>query len=186
MPTLPARYQKLISVLIFIGSLALSISVLFLKVDTRQLAAYGYGGIFVITLLGALSLFIPGPTLLAAFLIGSVLNPFWVSVVAGLGSALGETTGYAAGYSSRSLLSPLEGRSGWYRRLAGWITGHPFLTLFFLSAIPNFLTDLGGLWAGRSGYAYPKFLLATFLGKCVRFALGADLGAYFGPALLRH
>ena len=64
--------------------------VLFIPVNAQQMAAYGYGGIFVITLLGALSLFIPGPTMVAAYVIGSVLNPFWVSIAAGLGSALAQ------------------------------------------------------------------------------------------------
>lgn len=188
MHRLPPRFQKPVAILIFVGSLALSLAVVFLPIDPRQVAAFGYGGIFVITLLGALSLFIPGPTMIAAFLIGSVLNPFWVSVVAGLGSALGETTGYLAGLASRALVTgPGTGRSqARYWRIFHWTAAHPFLTIFLLSAIPNFLTDLGGLIAGRIAYAYPKYLLATFLGKSVRFGLGAYLGAYFGFEFLRR
>ena len=83
------RHARVVSIIIFVLSLALSVSVLFIPIDSQQLAAYGYGGIFVVTLLGALSLFIPGPTMVAAYVIGSVLNPFWVSLAAGLGSAEG-------------------------------------------------------------------------------------------------
>jgi len=180
------RGAKIFSILVFVGSLALSLAVVFIPINQQQLAAWGYGGIFLITLLGALSLFIPGPTMVAAYLLGSVLNPFWVSLVAGLGSALGETTGYAAGRASRALIAARDPRDTWYWRIVGAMGAHPFLAIFLLSAIPNFLTDLGGLTAGRMQYPYSKFLLATFLGKCIRFGISAYLGAYVGLGFLRR
>jgi membrane protein YqaA with SNARE-associated domain len=179
------RHARLVSILIFIGSLALTVGVLFIPVDSQQLAAYGYGGIFVITFLGALSLFIPGPTMVAAYIIGSVLNPFWVALAAGLGSALGETSGYLAGYGSRAILTPRERGDAWYWRISAWVQARPFLAVFLLSAIPNPLTDVAGLVAGRIKFAYSKFLMATFLGKCIRFGLSAYLGARFGLSILQ-
>jgi membrane protein YqaA with SNARE-associated domain len=180
------RHARLVSILIFIGSLALSAGVLFIPIDSQQLAAYGYGGIFIVTLLGALSLFIPGPTMVAAYVIGSVLNPFWVSLAAGLGSALGEGSGYLAGRSSRAIIAPQERTDAWYRRVTDWVEARPFLAVFLLSAIPNPLTDLSGLVAGRMKYAYLKFLLATFLGKSIRFGISAYLGARFGLTFLQR
>jgi membrane protein YqaA with SNARE-associated domain len=180
------RHARLISILIFIGSLALSLGVLFIPVDSQQLAAYGYGGIFVVTFLGALSLFIPGPTMVAAYVIGSVLNPFWVSLAAGLGSALGESSGYLAGRSSRAVVVPRARGDAWYWRITRWVEARPFLAVFLLSAIPNPLTDLSGLVAGRMKYAYPLFLLATFLGKSIRFGISAYLGARFGLSFLQR
>jgi membrane protein YqaA with SNARE-associated domain len=164
----------------------ISFGVLFIPLDAQQLAAYGYGSIFLITLLGALSIFIPGPTMVAAFVIGSVLNPLIVSLVAGLGSAIGETTGYTVGYASRVWIQEKDDNNAWYWKIFRWMTTRPFLTIFILAAIPNFLTDLSGLIAGRIEYSYPKFLLATFLGKTIRFGLSAYLGANFGGFFLRH
>lgn len=176
----PTRRQKIISIVIFLLSLFLSLAVFLLPIKTAQLAALGYGGIFVITLLGAMTLFVPGPTMVAAFLIGSALNPLLVSLIAGLGSAIGETTGYSAGYATRALIPDPSEATRWYWRLLNWMRRYPFVTLLLLSAIPNFLTDVGGLIAGRIQYAYPKYLLATFLGKSIRFGMSAYLGAYFG------
>ncbi len=176
----PTRRQKMIAVAVFVASLALSVAVFLLPIKPEALGVLGYGGIFIITLLGAMTLFIPGPTMVAAFLIGSTLNPLLVSLCAGLGSAIGETTGYTAGYATRALIRDPGEKQVWYWRLLRWMTRFPFLTLFVLSAIPNFLTDVGGLIAGRIGYPYAKFLLATFLGKTVRFGLSAYLGAIFG------
>jgi membrane protein YqaA with SNARE-associated domain len=173
----PTRRQKIVAVLIFIGSLAFSVAVFFLPVKPEQLGVYGYSGIFIITLLGAMTLFVPGPTMVAAFLIGATLNPLLVSLFAGLGSAIGETTGYTAGYATRALIRDPGEKQTWYWRVLNWMARYPFLTLFVLSAIPNFLTDVSGLIAGRIGYPYWKFLLATFFGKTVRFGMSAYLGS---------
>lgn len=173
--------------------LGLSLAVFFLPIDPQRLGVLGYGGIFLITLLGAMTLFVPGPTMVAAFLIGATLNPLLVSLFAGLGSAIGETTGYTAGYATRTLVqnptdsNPTDSnpaaQKAWYFRVVDWMARYPFLTLFVLSAIPNFLTDLSGLIAGRIGYPYWKFLTATFLGKTVRFGMSAYLGSIFGKNL---
>jgi len=179
------KYDKLISILILIGSVAMSISILFIPLNPDELAAYGYGGVFIITLLGAATLFIPGPTMAVTFLIGSVLNPIIVSLIAGLGSAIGESTGYLAGYASRSLITPKERKSTWYHRIFRWMSSHPFLTIFLLDAIPNPVGDIAGLISGRIKYSYYKFLLASFLGKSIRFAMSAYLGFGFGRFTLR-
>lgn len=179
----PTRRQKIISILIFIVSLALSLTVFLIPLKTEQLGVLGYGGIFIITLLGAMTLFVPGPTMVAAFLIGSTLNPLLVSLMAGLGSALGETTGYTAGFATRALISDPGEKAVWYWRVMRWMTRYPFLTLLVISAVPNFITDISGLIAGRIRYAYWKYLLATFLGKTIRFGLSAYLGAMFGKRI---
>jgi len=178
------KYDKLVSISVFVISIALSVGVLFIPLNPEELRVYGYGGVFIITLLGAATLFIPGPTMVATFVVGSLLNPLLVAVVAGLGSALGETTGYAAGYASLALLAPQERNDTWHQRILRWMSMHPFLTIFLLDAIPNLLGDLAGLIAGRNKYSYVKFLLASFLGKTVRFGLSAYLGFRFGQFIL--
>ena len=180
MLTFLKRYDKPLSISLFFIVIGLSIAVLFIPLDPNEMKAYGYGGVFLITLLGAATLFIPGPTMIAAFVVGSLLNPWIVSLVAGLGSALGESTGYAAGYASRALISPQEAKDSWYQRIFRWMSSHPFLTIFLLDAIPNFVGDIAGLIAGRIKYSYLKFLLASFLGKTIRFSIGAFLGFRFG------
>ncbi|MGE5251355.1 MAG: YqaA family protein [Bacteroidota bacterium] len=180
----PTSKQRIFSILVFAGSLALSLAVFFLPIRPEQLQVFGYGGIFIVTLLGAMTLFVPGPTMIAAFLIGSTLNPLLVSLFAGLGSALGETTGYTAGLATRNLIRDPEQSTRWYWRVLDWMKRFPFLTLFLMSAIPNPITDVSGLIAGRIRYPYLGFLLATFLGKTVRFGLSAYLGAAFGKRLL--
>ncbi len=179
----PTRRQKALSIFIFVASLALSLTVFLLPIQPERLRLFGYGGIFIITLLGAMTLFIPGPTMIAAFLIGSTLNPLLVSLFAGLGSAIGETTGYTAGLATRNLIRDPAQTARWYWRVLNWMMRFPFLTLFVLSALPNPITDVAGLIAGRIRYSYAGFLLATFLGKTIRFGLAAYLGAILGKRI---
>ncbi len=170
------KYDRALSIAGFIVTILLSFGVLFIPLDPKELAAYGSGGVFIITLLGAATLFIPGPTMVATFIVGAMLNPILVSLVAGLGSAIGESTGYIAGYASLALITPQEGKNTWYQRIYRWMSTHPFLTIFLLDAIPNLLGDMAGLIAGRNKYSYFKFLLASFLGKTIRFSISTFLG----------
>jgi membrane protein DedA with SNARE-associated domain len=179
----PTRRQKVLSIVLFIAALAFSLSIFFLRIKPEELSVYGYGGVFIITLLGALTLFVPGPTMVAAFFIGSTLNPLLVSLFAGLGSAIGETTGYTAGFATRALIRDPDEKVTWYWRILNWMLRYPFLTLFMISAIPNPVTDVGGLIAGRLRYPYWRYLVATFFGKTIRFGLAAYLGALFGRRL---
>lgn len=178
------KYDKFLSILVLFISILLSIGVFFLPLNPDDLATYGYTGVFVITMLGAATLFIPGPTMIATFTVGALLNPALVALVAGLGSALGESTGYAAGYASLAVITPQERKDTWYQRIFGWMSSHPFLTIFLLDAIPNLLGDIAGLIAGRNKYSYFKFLLASFLGKSIRFSIAAYLGADLGHFIL--
>ncbi len=177
-PMLPLlkKYDKVISIAGLVISILLSLGVLFIPLDPKELAVYGYGGVFIITLVGAATLFVPGPTMVATFVVGALLNPILVALVAGAGSAIGESTGYLAGYASRALVTPKERKDSWYQRIFRWMGSHPFLTIFLLDAIPNLLGDIAGLIAGRNKYSYFKFLLASFLGKTVRFSISAFLG----------
>ncbi len=179
-----SKYDRPISISVFVISILLSVAVLFIPLNPDEMKAYGYGGVFLITLLGAATLFIPGPTMVATFVVGSLLNPVLVAFVAGLGSAFGESTGYAAGYTSRAIITPQERKSTWYQRIFRWMGSHPFLTIFLLDAIPNLIGDIAGLIAGRIKYSYLKFLLASFLGKTIRFSISAFLGFRFGHFLI--
>ncbi len=184
MSELLKKYDKAISILGLVVSILLSLSVLFIPLNPKELAIYGYGGVFIITMLGAATLFIPGPTMIATFIVGAFLNPILVALVAGLGSAIGESTGYLAGYASRGLVAPQERKNTWYQRIFRWMSSHPFLTIFLMDAIPNLLGDIAGLIAGRNKYSYFKFLLAGFLGKTIRFSISAFLGFDFGHFIM--
>lgn len=64
---------------------------------------YGYFGIFLISFFGAVSVFFPIPYTVVIFTIGGigVFEPVWVAAAAGIGSAIGEFSGYLIGFGGR-------------------------------------------------------------------------------------
>ena len=73
---------------------------------------YGYLGIFLISLLGATSVFIPIPSSVVIFVLGGLASdtggwmfePLWIAVAAGIGAAVGELSGYLIGFGGRRVI----------------------------------------------------------------------------------
>jgi len=142
-----------------------------------QYERYGYLGVFLTTLAGSATVVLPVPGLAVVYLGGSLWNPVAVGLVAGLGDALGEATGYLAGYAGQGLVEEL----GLYKRFESWMRRNGFLTILFLSAIPNPFFDLAGLAAGASGFSGKRFFLAAWIGKTVKDVAFALAGFYSIP-----
>ncbi len=136
--------------------------------------AYGYPGIFLISLVANATVILPAPSLALVFALGGVLNPALVGLAAGLGEALGELTGYLAGYSGRAVIENRE----MYDRLHGWMRRYGLATIFFLSFIPNPFFDLAGIAAGASRFPVGYFLLSCWLGKTLKTTVFALAGAH--------
>ncbi len=83
-----------------------------------QLKSYGYLGAFIISLTFNASLILPTGNILILSVLGAVLpSATVVGLVGGAGAAIGEITGYMAGYSGRGLAQ----RSKMYNRVEGWM-----------------------------------------------------------------
>lgn len=171
-----ARSHKLRELLLagvaIAGSLALAVGVFVFNDQIQGLGMLGYPGIFIISLLSSATLFATAPGFVAVFALGKVLNPFLIGIVAGAGAALGETTAYFAGVGGKAIIEdkPI------YQRFHRWITRYGPLAIFVMAALPNPLFDAGGLIAGATGMPLWQFVLATWIGKSVRFMLLAWLG----------
>lgn len=158
--------------------LALAFSVLITAVvlvfadQLRDLAAYGYLGVFLITVLGNATIILPVPSLAIVFAGGGVLNPLLVALVAGVGEPIGELTGYLAGYGGSAVVEDTER----FKRIRSFMQQNGFVTLLVLSAIPNPLFDLAGIAAGMLHYPVHKFLLSCWLGKTIKALAIAYLG----------
>jgi membrane protein DedA with SNARE-associated domain len=70
----------------------------------EDFAAYGYPGIFLIMLMANATVFLPAPGVAVVFAMGSVFNPLGVALAAGTGGAIGELTGYLAGFSGQAVV----------------------------------------------------------------------------------
>jgi uncharacterized membrane protein YdjX (TVP38/TMEM64 family) len=137
------------------------------------LSAYGYVGIFIISVIGNATVLFPVPSLMAVFAGGTALNPLMVGLVSGVAEPIGELSGYLAGYGGSAVI---EDKAA-YVRLESWMRRNGYLTIFVLSVIPNPLFDLAGIAAGALRFPVWKFLVACWAGKTIKAVAIAYAGA---------
>jgi len=165
--------------LLRIGALLLVVGltvVLFIYRDqVKKLEAFGYPGIFLVSVLSNATLILPVPGVLFTSAMGAVFNPFWVAIAAGSGAALGEITGYLAGFSGQAVVE----NKVWYDRLTHWLKKYGDITIFVLAVIPNPVFDIAGITAGMLKMPLWRYLLWSWLGKIVKM-----LGFAYGGAMI--
>ena len=160
-------------ILVLVLITAATLAILLSREHLRRFATYGYPGIFLISLLGSATVFVPAPSIAVVFAMGAALNPLLVGVAAGLGDAVGELTGYLAGATGRAVVADKQ----LYQRIVGWTKRHGLVPIFVLAAIPNPLFDIAGIAAGALKLPLWQFMLACWAGKTVRAVAMAFLGA---------
>ena len=143
--------------------------------DTANISSLGYVGVFLFTLLGSATIFLPSGGGAVVILAGAVLNPVWVGLVAGLGGTLGETTGYFVGYEGGAIL---ERHAKVYTKAKRWMERRGSITIFVLSVLPNPIFDAAGLAAGGIRFPLKKFLMLVWIGKTIQAMGAAFLGAW--------
>lgn len=168
-----SRRVKILRILSLIFVLAVSIFLFINRDQLKSIQVYGYPGLFVVSFLANATLILPVPGILLTSIMGTVFNPFWVGVTAGSGAALGEITGYLAGYSGQAVIENRE----WYDRITGWMVKYGDLTVFFLALIPNPFFDIGGIVAGALKMPLWRFLFWCWLGKVLKMIIFAFAGA---------
>jgi membrane protein YqaA with SNARE-associated domain len=140
-----------------------------------ELGSYGYLGAFLISLVLNASVILPAGNFLVLFTLGGVLPlPLVVGLAGGAGAAIGEMTGYAAGYSGRAMVVKQEKV---YARLEHQVKRWGALTIFFLSLMP-LAFDLVGIAAGALRFPVWKFLLFCWLGRTILYISIALFGAW--------
>jgi uncharacterized membrane protein YdjX (TVP38/TMEM64 family) len=176
--TTQARILRVLAVLLVVG---ISVSIFVLRDRIIQLQSFGYGGAFVIMLLGNATVILPAPGLTIVFSLGAAFNPALIGVSAGAGAGLGELTGYLAGYSGRAVI---EGND-LYERFERWMRRYGFLAIFVLAVIPNPFFDIAGIVAGALHFTWWRFLLVAWAGKMIQGIAVAYAGALSASWILR-
>jgi len=147
----------------------------------EALEGYGYLGVFLISLTLNATIVLPAGNFLVLATLGAVLpSATLVGLAGGIGAAIGELTGYAAGYSGQAIVT----RQRVYTRLKRWVERWGVLTIFVLSIVP-FVFDLAGIAAGVLRFPLWKFFLACWLGRTILYLLIAWGGALGWEVLLR-
>ena len=150
------------------------------KID--ELKTYGYLGIFLISIILNATVILPVGNILVIITLGATLpSAAVVGLIGGAGAAIGEMTGYMAGYSGRTIVQ----RQKTYIRLERWVRKWGVLAIFILSIVPLFF-DLAGIAAGALRLPVWKFLIACWLGRAILYIVTALVGTMGWEAILPH
>lgn len=163
-----------IRVALLIGVFALSIYIFNIPAEkVRGLEAFGYPGVFILSVLANATVLLPAPGLLIVFTFGAVFHPLWVAVAAGLGATVGEISGYLAGFSGQAIIEDMA----IYKKLVVWMKKYGGVTILVMAFIPNPFFDLTGIAAGALRLPIWKFLSWAVVGKILKMLLVAYAGA---------
>lgn len=166
-------------VLALIAVIAITVLVFSVRDKAEELAVYGYPGIFMIAFLANATVLLPAPGIAVVFAMGAIFNPFWVGIAAGAGGALGELSGYLAGFSGQAIIE----RAEVYERMVKWVEKYGGIAVTLLAVIPNPVFDLTGIAAGVLKMPLPKFLFFAWIGVTIKMLVFAWAGASALPWL---
>ena len=168
-----SRIKLVLRLLAFLFVLVLTVLLVINRDKVQQLEGYGYPGIFLVSMLANATLILPVPGVLITSAMGAVFNPFWVAIAAGSGAALGELSGYLAGFSGQVVVE----RTQAYDRMEGWMKKYGGRVVLLMSFIPNPLFDMAGIVAGALKMPLNRFLFWCWLGKVLKMLVFAYGGS---------
>ena len=170
-PSLTTTLLRVLALLVVIG---ITVYIVSIKDRVESFEAYGYPGIFLVALLANATVLVPAPGVAIIYAMGSVFNPLLVGFAAGTGGALGELSGYLAGFSGQAVIE----RTNIYERIMPWVDKYGGWAILILSAIPNPFFDVAGIAAGISKMRMRTFLISTWVGQLIKMTLFALAGKY--------
>ncbi len=138
-----------------------------------QMGYYGYPSVLLVSMLWNSTIIYPIPSFWIYYPLGSVFFPPLLALAGGAGAAVGELTGYMAGYSGRGLLKKAKG----YHRAECWVKRWGSIVIFFFNLIPFFPYDLAGMAAGALRFPLWKFFLLCLAGRSTAYFVVAAVGA---------
>ena len=158
------RIKRILQAATLLFALLTVLSVWIFKDYMTNLGVIGYPGVFLLSLLGSVSMILPVPGLLSACGISAVLNPLLIAIASGSGETIGEVSGYAIGYGGGSFAE----RHHMYNRVKRWMLNRGILVIFIFSVIPNPLFDIVGITAGTVRFPIIRFFSVVLTGKLLK------------------
>jgi membrane protein YqaA with SNARE-associated domain len=153
-----------------------------IELIVRSIAKLGYLGAFLVGFLGTTIPFFPSHFLIP--IMGSQMNPFFVGIVSGLGSGLGQFLHYYIGVGGRHLVSSdINSR---FEKLMDRFGKRILWLIFLVAATPVLPDEVIWIPLGLAHYPKTKAIVAGILGKMILCTAYALIGYYSLPFLLSH
>jgi uncharacterized membrane protein YdjX (TVP38/TMEM64 family) len=172
-PARPDWRIRVLRVAALLAVVAITVVLFSMGAEAQRFAAYGYPGIFLVSLLANATIIVPAPGMAITFSMGAIFHPFGVALAAASGAAIGELSGYLAGFSGQGVLAKskvYDKIEGWTRRYGGWF-------ILVLAIIPSPVFDVAGAAAGALKMPVPRFLVFAWVGKFIKMLVLAYAGA---------
>ena len=170
----------------FILALALSAVIFILArsyLDLEKILAFGYLGIFLISLTCVTILF-PIPWEAAVIGAGATLNPLLLGIVATVGATIGEMSSYLVGYLGKKIIPDKYSKK--YNKAEFWMKRYGSFAIFLFALLPILIFDLIGIVAGSAKFPLWKFILVCWLGRTLFYVVFAVLAALGWQMLLPY
>jgi uncharacterized membrane protein YdjX (TVP38/TMEM64 family) len=165
---------NILRILALAAVIGITVYIYSIRERVDEFAAYGYPGIFLVMLMANATVIIPAPGVAVVFAMGSIFNPLGVALAAGTGGAIGELSGYLAGFSGQAIVENTKA----YNRVQPWVQKYGVWAILVLAAIPNPFFDLAGISAGVAKIRVWKFLFFCWIGQLIKMAMFAYAGAH--------
>ncbi len=146
---------------------------------SQLLLQYSYFGVFLLSFIGTASIIIPVPYTLIIFTLSmsGQWNLTLLIIAGGLGSALGELTGYALGYFGRRIISEERQRKMTYLVRVFDRYGPLAIFVFALTPLPD---DLLFIPLGIMRYKFYKAFIPSLIGKLLMIFILVNSGNIAG------
>ena len=171
----PSNWRtNLLRALALLGVIGITVYIYSLGNRAEEFKQYGYAGVFIVALLANATVLLPAPGVLIVYSMGSLFNPLGIGLAAGTGGAIGELSGYLAGFSGQAVIE----RTDVYNRIKPWVEKYGGWAILVLSAIPNPVFDAAGIAAGIVKMPMRTFLISVWIGQIIKMTLFAFAGKY--------
>ncbi|MDO9129755.1 MAG: VTT domain-containing protein, partial [Anaerolineales bacterium] len=144
--------------------IGITVGIYLIRDRVQEFAAFGYPGIFLIVLISYATILMPVPGMAVVFSMSGVFHPLGVALVAATGGAIGEISGYLAGYSGRAIIENWK----MYDKITARVRKYGGPAILVLAALPNPFFDLVGVAAGVLKMPLWKFLLWCWPGQIIK------------------
>lgn len=141
-----------------------------LHIPVKDFGWLAYLVVFGTSLLSNLTIVAPVPIATSIMIaVATEFSPLIIALFASAGGALGEMSGYYAGYLGRkiALTDQLMG----YSRIEGWVQRNGAWAIFIIAVQPILPFDFGGMIAGAAKMPLRKFMPALWAGRFVKYLL---------------
>ena len=139
-------------------------------VPLDEFASLAYLSILATTLVCNLTVIVPVPVATSIMIAAATSwNPVMVALAASIGGALGELSGYYAGYLGKRIA--ISEQVAGYNRVTEWMNRYGIWAISLLAFQPVIPFDMAGLVAGAAKMPMYKFLPALWAGKFPKYII---------------